>query len=241
MMLAALPAFAAALATFGLRAAGSTTPSLRSAMVAASAAAPALRAPTSPARTALSARQFPRTWVPLASTHELEPERPTPVRFLGQRYVCWRDNSGVWRVNDDACPHRLAPLSEGRIDRPTGTLECAYHGWAFAPDGSCERIPQAASQTLQTAIGNPRSCVTSYDTREVKSVLWVWPWAEEPDSVRDAEATPEFMLRHVQEGAYTYTRDFPLRRRAHAGSSVNTMLTRTCGTHAGGHTPAFGN
>ena len=43
---------------------------------------------------------------------------------------------------DDACPHRLAPLSEGRVDRDTNTLECAYHGWAFEPQGTCKRIPQ---------------------------------------------------------------------------------------------------
>ena len=29
--------------------------------------------------------QFPRTWVPIASTFELIPDRPTPVQFLEQR------------------------------------------------------------------------------------------------------------------------------------------------------------
>ncbi|KAK3190155.1 hypothetical protein Dsin_029716 [Dipteronia sinensis] len=32
------------------------------------------------------------------------------------------------KVFDDACPHRLAPLSDGRIDK-WGRLQCAYHGW----------------------------------------------------------------------------------------------------------------
>ncbi len=40
------------------------------------------------------------------------------------------------------CPHRLAPLSEGRIDEQ-GCLQCCYHGWSFNGDGSCARIPQA--------------------------------------------------------------------------------------------------
>ena len=106
--------------------------------------------------------KFPRTWVPLASTFELDPERPTPVRFLGNSYVCWMDNDGEWRVVDDACPHRLAPLSEGRIDRKTNTLECAYHGWAFEPSGACARIPQAnAAVANEATLSSPRACVAS--------------------------------------------------------------------------------
>jgi len=55
---------------------------------------------------------FPRTWVPLASAYELDPERPTPVQFLGRSYVLWQENAGEWQAFADACPHRLAPLSE---------------------------------------------------------------------------------------------------------------------------------
>ena len=54
----------------------------------------------------------------------------------------WRDPlSGTWHANDDACPHRLAPLSEGRVeirkggnggrDCETCVLACAYHGALF--------------------------------------------------------------------------------------------------------------
>lgn len=47
-----------------------------------------------------------------------------------------------WSVMSDACPHRLAPLSQGRVDPDTGCLECPYHGWQFSVDGTCTRIPQ---------------------------------------------------------------------------------------------------
>lgn len=33
-----------------------------------------------------------------------------------------------WSVFEDRCPHRLAPLSEGRIEPSTGHLMCSYHG-----------------------------------------------------------------------------------------------------------------
>jgi len=62
--------------------------------------------------------KFPRTWVPIASVYELDPNRPTPQIFLNQKYVCYLDQpSGQWIIMDDICPHRLAPLSEGRINR----------------------------------------------------------------------------------------------------------------------------
>lgn len=40
--------------------------------------------------------------------------------------------------------HRLAPLSEGRVEG--GTLNCSYHGWKFDSQGKCVDIPQVSSQ-----------------------------------------------------------------------------------------------
>lgn len=147
----------------------------------------------------------------MASTFELEPDRPTPIRFLEQQYVAFRDNGGDWRVMDDACPHRLAPLSEGRIDREQDRIECAYHGWAFEPaTGACARIPQADDAVAKAAMPSARACVASYPTRVHKSVLWVWPWEEDNVSVAgDVNAQPEGFLAGVSEDASTYTRDLP--------------------------------
>ncbi|CAI0403649.1 unnamed protein product [Linum tenue] len=62
---------------------------------------------------------------------------------MGMDVVVWWDgNENAWKVFDDMCPHRLAPLSEGRIDR-WGSLQCSYHGWCFDGSGSCQLIPQA--------------------------------------------------------------------------------------------------
>jgi hypothetical protein len=33
-----------------------------------------------------------------------------------------------WHCFEDRCPHRLAPLSEGRLEPTTGNLMCSYHG-----------------------------------------------------------------------------------------------------------------
>ena len=157
-----------------------------------------------------AAPQFPHTWVPLASTYELDPDRPTPVSFLGQRYVAYRNNDGEWVVMDDACPHRLAPLSEGRVDRETDRIECAYHGWSFDSSGQCARIPQATDAAAAASLQSPRACVASYPTRVEKSVLFAWLWPEDLLTVvADPAAQPEAMLAGVDPDTSTYTRDLP--------------------------------
>merc|ERR1712107_650242 len=71
------------------------------------------------------------------------------------------EDGGRWICNDDACPHRYAPLSEGRIvlRRESGgeeesnnnknkkkkeqrCIQCSYHGWEFDDEGTCRMIPQ---------------------------------------------------------------------------------------------------
>jgi pheophorbide a oxygenase len=191
-------------------------------------------AATSVNRQALAdAPPFPRTWIPLASTFELDPDRPTPLKFLNQDYITYRDNNEQWVVMDDACPHRLAPLSEGRIDREKNRIECSYHGWSFDSTGACQRIPQlgcgddasssdlgsssGSSATLRTALASPRSCVASYPTQVHKSILFAWLWPEDPlrvilgssSSGVDFAATPEGMLDGAANHTTTYTRDLP--------------------------------
>lgn len=67
-------------------------------------------------------------WYAVAVLEHLDPAKPTPAQLLGMDLVLWRDKTGTWRAFQDCCPHRLAPLSEGRIDDKSGNLYCNYHG-----------------------------------------------------------------------------------------------------------------
>lgn len=62
-------------------------------------------------------------WWPVQTLAGADPTRPHAVELLGRQLVLWKDGSGAWRAMDDACPHRLAPLSEGRLESD-GTLQC---------------------------------------------------------------------------------------------------------------------
>jgi phenylpropionate dioxygenase-like ring-hydroxylating dioxygenase large terminal subunit len=45
--------------------------------------------------------------------------------------VLWAAAAGLWRCFEDRCPHRLATLSDGLLDKQRGEIVCAYHGWRF--------------------------------------------------------------------------------------------------------------
>ena len=69
-------------------------------------------------------------WFPVAYLDDLDPNRPSPFTLLEQDLVLWFDKAGdQWRAFADVCPHRLVPLSEGRLNS-AGELECPYHGWS---------------------------------------------------------------------------------------------------------------
>lgn len=78
-----------------------------------------------------------RAWHPIARCAEVASE-PTKAWLLGDPYVLMRIDGKVV-VLEDRCPHRLAPLSAGRV--VDGALECAYHGWRFDASGSCTTVP----------------------------------------------------------------------------------------------------
>lgn len=112
-------------------------------------------------------------WYPINYLRDLDPSQLTQFTLLGRDLVIWWDKLGsCWRVFEDQCPHRLAPLSQGRIAED-GLLECPYHGWAFTGAGMCDRIPQQPEGN--TAQNSQRACVTALPTTECQGLLFVYP------------------------------------------------------------------
>lgn len=48
--------------------------------------------------------------------------KPLTLQLLGKDLVAWRNKEGRWTCFDDRCPHRAAPLTEGRVDEKDGNL-----------------------------------------------------------------------------------------------------------------------
>ena len=166
-------------------------------------------------------------WYPLVPVQDLDPDGPNKLTILGMDIVVWRtrtrdSTSSVgggtvgspccWNAFRDACPHRLVPLSEGRLDStPAGNtvLQCAYHGWEFDDNGKCVRIPQISPTS--PAIDSPRACATLFPTAEVQGLLWVFPNA---DADRTLIGIPDATIDELDDddkidATNFYCRDLP--------------------------------
>jgi phenylpropionate dioxygenase-like ring-hydroxylating dioxygenase large terminal subunit len=104
-------------------------------------------------------------WHPAASAERVV-NAPVAARVLDENLVLWRDSAGAVHAWPDRCPHRGARLSLGRVadDR----LECAYHGWQFAPSGQCVHVP-----ALPGFRPPATHCVQSFEVREAHGLVWV--------------------------------------------------------------------
>ena len=73
---------------------------------------------------------------------------------------------------DDSCPHRLVPLSEGRVAE-SGCIECPYHGWQFnGTSGACTKIPQSMNSIH---LNNPLTNLRTYPIVERQGLLFMYP------------------------------------------------------------------
>ncbi len=107
-------------------------------------------------------------WHPAALSCEVVQE-PVAVRLAGRGWVLARFGGAV-AAFADACPHRRARLSAGRVS--DGALECAYHGWRFARDGRCVDIPalgDTASIPERAALRRPA------EIAERDGLVWLAP------------------------------------------------------------------
>ncbi|KAK2438198.1 hypothetical protein P8452_33941 [Trifolium repens] len=149
-------------------------------------------------------------WYPLMPICDLDKRASHAKKVMGIDVVIWWDrNESEWKVFDDACPHRLAPLSEGRIDQ-WGRLQCVYHGWCFNGSGDCKFIPQAPRDgpPIHTS---KKACVAAYPSTVQNDILWFWPNTDPQYKDIITRKTPPFMPE-IDDPSYTrvmMNRDIP--------------------------------
>ena len=177
-------------------------------------------------------------WFPVVSLTTTDFSNPQQIRILGKDFVVWKKDENLV-VQDDICPHRCAPLSEGYIDKNTNNLRCSYHGWEFNEKGTCTLIPQADKELTEK--NKERSCVKNYPVCEYGNMLWMNLGnnnIEPPDIKYNLQDTPVFM-RELPYSLYILLENFfdpahipfahhKLQSTRDKGTSINiTKLTDT--------------
>ncbi len=106
-------------------------------------------------------------WYAVEFAGRVGPE-PQRVTVLGQHLALYRTPEGRLVALSDLCVHRGAALSGGRLRGDC--VVCPYHGWEYAPDGRCVKIPANPG-----ARGIPRKArVDSYPVQERYGFVWVF-------------------------------------------------------------------
>lgn len=158
--------------------------------------------------------QWTKQWYPVATLDYIDGSHPHQIQLLGKDLVLWRDGDNKWRCFDDVCPHRLVPLSEGRVESD-GTLLCAYHAWRFDGEGNCVKIPQSKDAATEAKnCANSKACAVSYPVKELQGLIWVWGESGQQAKVESELRKPR-IIPELEENSdkiiklYWYQRDLP--------------------------------
>lgn len=108
---------------------------------------------------------YPRNMWWVAAMVDEVTDKPTSKWLLELPIVLYRLKDGTPVALDDRCPHRWAPLSDGRV--VDDQIVCPYHGMAFGRDGNCSHVP-----TQDTIPATAK--VRSYPLVESGAFIWIW-------------------------------------------------------------------
>jgi len=85
--------------------------------------------------------------------------------ICNKNIVIYRKTDGTVVALEDACWHRLLPLSKGWLKGDK--VICGYHGLQYNGEGRCTHMP--SQETI-----NPSACVRSYPVIEKYRYVWAW-------------------------------------------------------------------
>jgi phenylpropionate dioxygenase-like ring-hydroxylating dioxygenase large terminal subunit len=152
-----------------------------------------------------------RAWYAVATTDEVG-DAPHAVQLLGRRWMLVRLD-GALHAMEDRCPHRLAPLSIGKVCG--SRVQCRYHGWEFTGDGTCVRTPSVGEDV---PIPSRADVATPFAVTERYGLVWLAPEPPECD-------IPEFA--EWDDATYDACRNEPRRTTTSAFQLTDNFLDAT--------------
>jgi phenylpropionate dioxygenase-like ring-hydroxylating dioxygenase large terminal subunit len=107
-------------------------------------------------------------WYVAATAAQVSDQRPRGVTMLGVDFVLFRDSEGAAVCMAGVCGHRGGALADGKLHG--SCIACPYHGWEYASDGRCVRIPAFENPTQVPK----RARLDVYPCQEKYGWIWVF-------------------------------------------------------------------
>jgi len=120
-----------------------------------------------------------RYWHPVFLSKDLD-EQPVAIKILDEELVIFRDKSGNLGLVHKHCPHRQASLEFGMCT--DSGIQCCYHGWHFAANGSILDVPGQPEKAADMI--KQRVRLGAYPTHEYKGLIFAY--------MGPIESIPEF-------------------------------------------------
>jgi phenylpropionate dioxygenase-like ring-hydroxylating dioxygenase large terminal subunit len=117
-------------------------------------------------------------------------EQPIGRTIIEQPVALYRLANGTLVALVDVCPHRFAPLSEGKVI--DDALECPYHGLRFGTNGSCVLNPHGPIAAKMN--------IRSYPVVERHGIVWIWLGRT---TSPDQDAIPDLSFMDIVPGRKT--------------------------------------
>ncbi len=163
------------------------------------------------------------TWYVALWSQDLLPGQTISRTFLNEPIVLFRRDDGTVAALADACAHRFAPLSMGKIVKG-GNIRCPYHALEFDGSGACVFNPHGSGRI------SPQMKVRSYPVVEKHSMIWIWLGSKEAD----ASLIPDFSILDPDPTKVVSKRDWILMEAGYELITDNLMdLSHTAVVHEG--------
>lgn len=149
------------------------------------------------------------TWYPVAFSSDIT-HSLTRRTVVEEHLALYRTRANEVVALEDLCPHRLLPLSMGRL--LDDAVQCGYHGMTFDRSGKCIRIPGQR-------VVPPNARVKAFPVVENLGLVWVWP-----GDPAHADKTKVFDLPQYHDPGWTTTHGDALHIRASYLSICDNLI-----------------
>ncbi|XP_019454526.1 PREDICTED: chlorophyllide a oxygenase, chloroplastic-like [Lupinus angustifolius] len=126
-------------------------------------------------------------WYPVAFSTGLKDDTMVPIECFEEPWVIFRGKNGEPGCVQNTCAHRACPLHLGSVNE--GRIRCPYHGWEYATDGKCEKMP--STQQLNVKI-------KSIPCFEKEGMIWIWPGSDPPTATLPSLLPPSGFVVHAE-------------------------------------------